>query len=397
MTLEETVRLFSCPFCRVRLCFPADNSLKCFIPPAADLPVELLFVPYWRVKGMVFSCKEAGVEDLSIDSSVLALKSGIFKPSLGIRPQVMRLKLFSPGTPGRALAHDVPREGLLAHVEGQLGSVTAPRLGAPVFYKAFIGETVSMIYTPVFVKDGVVYDAVVKAPLEGITEADVSDAQPGSEDDRRVQFVPALCPDCGWNLTGDGDSVVLFCEHCNSAWKVTGTGLERTDYAILEAEDRVDAFLPFWRIKARIEGLDLGNYAELVKLANLPRAIKPEWSDQPFYFWVPAFKVRPDLFLRVARQATILQPEEKVAERQTGSPYYPATLPGREASEFLAVIIGDVAAAKRKVLPKLGEITVHATESRLTYIPFVTQLGELVNARLRLSINKNALTYGHNL
>jgi hypothetical protein len=347
---------------------------------------------------MVFSCKEAEVAESSLDASVLALKNGAFKPSLGIRPQAMRLKLFSPGTPGRALKHDVVRDGLLAHVEEQLGSVIAPRQGGRVFHKAFIGETISMIYTPILVKDGVVYDAVINAPLQGVREEDVPVSLPSeNRDDWRMRFVPALCPDCGWNLSGEGDSVALFCDHCVSAWKMTVSGLQRSDHAILEAEGKVDAYLPFWKIKARVEGLELNSYADLVKVANLPKAIRPEWSDQFFYFWVPAFKVRPDLFLRIARQVTISQPDEKVTEGPAGPAFYPATLPETEASEFLIVIIGDIVAAKRKVVPRLGEIRIHATESRLTFVPFASQMGELDNVQMRLSINKNALKYGRNL
>ena len=398
VTVEETVRLFGCPFCRVRLCFPPDDSLRCYLPPVADLPAEPIFVPYWRVKGMVFSCKEAGTEQLSLDASVLALKRRSFKPSLGIRPQAMRLKLFSPGTPGHPLKYDVPREDILAHVEEQLGSAIVPRQCGPVFHKTFIGETISMIYTPVFVTDGVVYDAITKEPLQGTSRKDVSIDEPaGSKDEWGARFIPALCPDCGWNLAGEGDSVVLFCDHCSSAWKMTGAGLQRLDHAILEADGTADFYLPFWRVRAQVEGLELGSYADLVRLANLPKAARPEWSDKPFYFWVPAFKVRPDLFLRIARQTTISQPDERIAERTTGSSFYPATLADNEAAEFLTVIVGDMAAAKRKVLPRLGEIRIQMTESRLTYIPFISQLGELDNIQMRLSINKNALKYGRNL
>ena len=127
VTLEETVRLFGCPFCRVRLCFSPEDSLRCFLSPAADIPEELTFIPYWRLKGMVFSCRESGVDATPLDASVLAVKSRTLKLSLGIRPQVMRLKLFSPGTPGHPLKYGVSRDGLLAHVEEQLGSIISPR------------------------------------------------------------------------------------------------------------------------------------------------------------------------------------------------------------------------------------------------------------------------------
>jgi hypothetical protein len=398
VTLEETMRLFACPFCRVSLYSPPGDFLRCFLPPGDDLPADPIFIPYWRIKGMIFSCKEFEIGETSIDASVIALKNKPFKPSLGIRPQVMRLKLFSPNTPGSALRYDVPQEAILPNLEEQLGSIIGFNQKAPLFHKAFIGETISMIYSPVYIKEDSVYDAILKTPLNGLHAKDLGASQPIEDKTGwHAKFLPALCPECGWNLTGEGDSIILLCDHCSSAWRMTDRGLERLDFVVLGAEGRTDTYLPFWMIKAQIEGLELANYADLVRLANLPKAIKNEWFDQDFYFWVPAFKVRAELFLRIARLITISQPEERIAERLPGASFYPVTLSENEVTEFLKVLIGDMAMAKRKVFPKLSEITVHLVSSRLTYAPFISQMGELGNIGMRLSINMNALKYGHNL
>ena len=73
-------------------------------------------------------------------------------------------------------------------------------------------------------------------------------------------------------------------------------------------------YLPFWRIKAGVSGIDLDSYADLVKIANLPKAMQENWNDVPFYFWAPAFKIRPKVFLRLANNVTLAQPRERLLD-----------------------------------------------------------------------------------
>ena len=70
-------------------------------------------------------------------------------------------------------------------------------------------------------------------------------------------------------------------------------------------------FLPFWRIQADVTSVRLKTYADLIKLANLPKVARPGWDKIPFYFWNPAFKVRPQSYLTIAANVTLNQPAEK--------------------------------------------------------------------------------------
>ena len=56
-------------------------------------------------------------------------------------------------------------------------------------------------------------------------------------------------------------------------------------------------YLPFWRMKPRVEGIHLVSYADLIRLANLPKVINRAFESAPLYFWSPAFKVSPALSL----------------------------------------------------------------------------------------------------
>ena len=107
------------------------------------------------------------------------------------------------------------------------------------------------------------------------------------------QFMPTLCPDCGWDLFAERDSCILLCTGCNTAWQASGDGLQPTPYGAAPADHsgKKTLHLPFWRIKVSFEGLQLESYGDLVRLANLPKAPRTEWEKPGLSFWVPAFKV----------------------------------------------------------------------------------------------------------
>ena len=68
------------------------------------------------------------------------------------------------------------------------------------------------------------------------------------------------------------------------------------------------AVLPFWRVTARISGLTIESWADLVRFANLPKVVRAEWRDERAVFWIPGFKAQPDQFLRMAQAATLARP-----------------------------------------------------------------------------------------
>ena len=59
------------------------------------------------------------------------------------------------------------------------------------------------------------------------------------------------------------------------------------------------------------------------------------WDDVPFRFWIPAFKVRPRLFLRLASHLTVSQPREELIPELPANRIHPCTLPVKEAIESL--------------------------------------------------------------
>jgi hypothetical protein len=153
-------------------------------------------------------------------------------------------------------------------------------------------------------------------------------------------------------------------------------------------------YLPFWRMKPGIEGMELTSYADLIRAANLPKAITPDVAASPLYFWSPAFKVNPFLYSRWTRQMTLFRPGGDADERFTETALHPVTLPLAEAAEGIIITLAQMSTDKRKLYPKLAGLRITLEEFRLEYHPFTLSGGELIHASLRFALDRTALSYG---
>jgi len=81
--LKETDRLFACEFCRVKSYLLQNDFFRYMLPNSAPENKDLLFFPYWRFKGMLFSCVENGIKHRFIDISHQAVESKLFSTFRG--------------------------------------------------------------------------------------------------------------------------------------------------------------------------------------------------------------------------------------------------------------------------------------------------------------------------
>jgi hypothetical protein len=153
-------------------------------------------------------------------------------------------------------------------------------------------------------------------------------------------------------------------------------------------------YLPFWRMKLRFDGIPLASLADLVRIANLPKPITPAMEEKQVFFWAPAFKINPALFLRWARQVTIYQPDDDYVEMIPTQPVYPATLPLKEAVESVNITLGSMVTDKRTFFAALGRMQINIEDSLLVYQPFVEKGRELIHEKMRVVLDRNALTFG---
>jgi DNA-directed RNA polymerase subunit RPC12/RpoP len=389
VTLEETDRLLACPFCRTRLYLVPEGHFRYHIPPAAGAEGELLYIPYWRLRGSSFTLSAFEMNNRFVDTSAVAFDIPGLPSTLGFRPQVLKLRFDSPTTEGRFIPADRPALDAIPGLGETHGAF---------FHQHFVGETVSLIHAPLLLRGGTLYDGVIGKPVCACTIEDQErlHASPAAAPGQ-IRFVPTLCPHCGWDMEGERDSLVLICRNCSSAWACTGQTFEKAEFSVMASPPetgKIEIYLPFWRMKPRFEGMDLASWADLIRIANLPKAIMPDFAAAPLYFWSPAFKVNPVLYARWSRQMTVFRPLGDETDRLPEAPLYPVTLPLDDAAEGIVINLAQLVADKRKLYPKLAALRVMLEESRLEYHPFVRAHNELLHATLRVSLDPTALLHG---
>jgi hypothetical protein len=248
------------------------------------------------------------------------------------------------------------------------------------------------------VQNNTLCDSLLKRPVCALQAADMDGLLASVRPQNwKIQFISTLCPQCGWNLEGEKDALIMICKNCNTAWSCQGNSFKKVNFVVLKSIDKISQYLPFWKMKARIEGLKLDSYADLIRAGNLPKAVTSAFEGKPLFFWSPAFKVNPALLLRWARQMTIYQPEGKSDSELSKVPLYTANLAIEEAEEFIKITIADIVSDKRKIFPTFSHIRITLDDFQLVYHPFVESHSELIHESMRLSFDKKSLAFGVNL
>ena len=391
--MDETDRIFACEFCRVKSYLYAKDVFRYMLPSNAADSKDLVFFPYWRFKGMLFACAGHDIRHKFVDVSHQAVVSQLFPVSLGLRSQALKLKFITPETEGLFLE---PTH-TLEQVEQNFDNRFDKSLPKPVLHHAHIGETISLIYAPFYIENRI-HDAVLDKPTAATLPEDFDiDQLPAESPNWRIHFISTLCPNCGWGLDGEKDSLVLLCKNCTSAWYPVGKKLKKIKFGRHPAHDDNAIYLPFWRIRPEIIGINLRNYADLIKVANIPKVVQPGSENIGFRFWTPAFKVRPKIFMQLSKNMTLAQLHHKLAEDLPEHRHHPITLPVTEAIESLKVNLASFIKPKNQLAEILDGIDITAKSFVLEYVPFLEKHHEFIQPDLQFAINKNILALSENL
>lgn len=420
VTFDETDTLLSCSFCKTRLFMQAPDYFRYCLSPRDPFLEDVYYVPYWRFKGMRFLCKTSGVENGLVDKTFLAAQNTGLPPSLGIRPQSLKLRFAKPGKGAHYLKPAVAFDRSLAEtkntVEYELVRTPESRIvrvseedydivpdvrleikEERIYHETFIADTLSLIYAPFYVRNEKLHDAVTDDAL-GAAPAAVLEADT-VKGGWQTEFLPTMCPNCGWDTISGRDSRTVFCKNCSRAWHVTDKGLSPAVFARLASrvpEGGPTMYLPFWRVSASVTGTVLDSYADFIKFTNIPRVPQPAWENKPFHFWFPAFKSTPPAFLRIARQLTIAGPEG-TDELFPDAPVVPVNLPLQDAFDTAKTLIADLTLRKKTFLPTMENISIGIREALLVLVPFTESNQELIQSDMNFSLFKNALRLGQNI
>lgn len=378
--LAETDRILACRYCRVRLYLSSPEPFRYYFPQCRAEAPEIFYAPYLRMRGMEFVCTGTGVRGRVVDVTKSAAAYPALPGSLGLRPQAMTLRFVPEQSGMRLLARSPAPEQATGTEEN----------GPDVWLRRYIGETLSFVYAPFYVRDGVLHDAVLDRSCD--------DAEPPQAFDEqavpRLIFVPTLCPQCGWQLSGDKESCVMVCATCCTAWRPEGFELRPIPCALIADDSAADLYVPFWRMEASVAGIALQTYADFARYANLPKAIMAAWERQQLFFWAPAFKIQPPVFLRIARHMTIAQPDGNGTADFKRRPLHPVTLPADEAAHSIIVVLADIAKRRHEAYPLLARAQVQIAADRLVYFPFTRSGGDFVHGTLGFGIQAAALQFG---
>ncbi len=392
--LDEADRFFVCPYCRVRSCIAQKGFGRFFMAPHDTIPKEtdLIFMPYWRFKGVQYACTPARLNHWFTDVSCLAAAEppAAVPYSLGFRSQVLTLKRVSARTPGKFL-RPKPLSQCLTALSGRGKSMKHAKITED------IGEAVSLIYSPVYFSGEQIFDGVLNTPLGNAGPIMAYGIKDICRPEKETQILSGICPNCGWDLEGQSDSLVLICRNCDSLWQARGNELARIRFGAARPDHDGDALFPFWKIVADISGMTLNHLQDLIALANLPGASANTPAKEKLHFWAPAFKVRPKVFLRIARQVTLAQPDPTLDKKIRSHTHMPITLPANEAIQSIRLTLASLARPLKDHLPTLANAQIKAKTVSLIFLPFEPHHHEFIHQEMNLTINKNVLRLSGNL
>jgi len=388
VSLDESDRLVVCPYCNVRNFLAAPHYH--FILPPKPGEGEIVFAPYLRFKGTVYCCDGREVSYRIADVTCRGLPMKALPLSLGVRPQAVKLRFANPG-------HGIFLKNY-ATIAQAIESVTnvMSAQGTEARRWVNLGETVSLIHLPIRLRHGRAVDALSGDPLGRLPEGEDLFApvrDPGY--DWQPQPLAALCPDCGWNLDGEPCSVALVCRQCDTAWAAAHGAYKQVarEGFVSPRSHEGDVGLPFWKVSVRFARDPIRSRADFVRLTGQPVAIRPEWESQPHFFWSPAFKIRPKVYLQASRQLTVTQPETGPAGAWPKI-LHPVTMPASEAVESGIVTLAHAAVRKKEVLEILPGLRIESAACALVSIPFFIEGQDLVQPDLGMAINQKALEFG---
>ena len=187
--LEETDRLLQCAFCKTRLFIQSKDYFRYLFPFPNTIEEEIIFVPYWRFRGMHFECRTSGIKTTVIDKNFLALDNKTLPATLGIRPQSMKLKFAQKTEHARFIEPRLPFEKSSVETKNRLSyeivtthdtrfisiddgdnMIEVPETRTELkedklYHESFVADKASIIYTPLFIRNNIIYDAILTKPI----------------------------------------------------------------------------------------------------------------------------------------------------------------------------------------------------------------------------------------
>ncbi len=401
LILREDDRLIDCRFCGVHAYRVDSSACRYLLPEASPQSItasQIFYAPYLRFRGTIFAVQHNRLSHRLVDTTRLAIAADPLALSLGLRPQAMAVRPVVAKTAGLFLQQTMPTREVFRHAT-RLADLLKKRSGGTTQHRAFIGETLSRIYQPFYLKGEMVHDAVDNRPVcprEALAGHLLKTCR--SKVSWEPRFLNTICRSCGGLLGGERDSVVLQCRNCAAHWQEEGKAFVPVTWEVVSSRNPEVLHLPFWRIELVTAGHRLASFADYLRFTNQPVVATAIDQRRPLCFWIPAIKIQPKAFLQLAGQLTIAQgrlPAGKSGTPPTSS--HPVTLPRLEGEQSVKTVLAATTLARAKSLPLLPEIDVRPIRVVLCYLPFRRQTHDLVEEYTGATVQTAAIRYGRSL
>ncbi len=400
IVLHEDDRLIQCSYCDVRNYRIGTAGNRYVLPASLPDQVEedqLIYAPYIRFKGSIFYVQELEIKHKIVDTTRLGLDSNGLPVSLGLRPQAMKIKPVASSTRGAFILQSIPTKTVFAHA-AMVVDLFEERNKNVTYHRAFIGETLSRIYQPCYLKDDQLCDAVTNQMIgHGSLLNKLLDKTCAGKASWEPRFISTICPGCGGLLAGERDSMILQCENCHLLWQEHNQKFIPVNWQGVESEDRDARYIPFWKITFSTQGHVLKSFGDYLRFTNQPVVAGNRFETQPLTFWIPAFKINPKAFLQLASQLTLAQERIPQGKNNRVMNAYPVTLDREEALQAIKSILAYTTVNKEKRFPLLPELRLNESRCELAYLPFISQIHDLVQEHTMATIQTAAMRYGRAL
>jgi len=398
--LSEADRLIRCPYCDVQNFMVMRGPLRFVLPDKVPEHInrrKIFYAPYLRFKGNIYYCKGKQQKYKVVDTTRQGFNASALPPSLGLRPQAMPVSLVTDEVQGVFLRQTIKARTLLEQV-AKLTVLDSENIKAPLYHRAYIGETLSCIYLPIYIDEEVLYDGVTNKALAHGGSAEMMRQ---SGDRFRLNWTPhflaTLCPRCGDSLTGDHDSLVLSCYNCHSSWEEKKGGFKEISWSCIRSKHEGGYALPFWKLQVSSTGIVMKSFADFLRLTNQPVVIQKSHEERRLTFFVPAFKLRPSTFLRLGKNMTLTQAKIPKGEASMVKRMHPVTLQRKEALQALKSVLAGAASNKQYLLPRLPGIHFYPLDTELIYLPFFDKGHDFMQEHTGVSLAKSVLHFGRKL